>query len=137
MSFDLERFVSAQAPVYQTALSELRAGHKRSHWMWFVFPQIEGLGKSPAAQKYALVSLGEARAYWAHATLGPRLRECTQAVLTHKGLSAHAIFGAPDDMKFHSSMTLFARAAPDAPEFGAALATFFNGEADQKTLERL
>jgi uncharacterized protein (DUF1810 family) len=135
--FDLARFVDAQAPVIDGVLSELRAGAKRSHWMWFVFPQIAGLGFSPMAQRYAIVSLDEARAYLAHPVLGPRLRICTEAVLSVEGRSAHTIFGSPDDLKFHSSMTLFRIAAPDEALFVAALAKYFGGQDDAATLAKV
>ena len=118
---NLERFVEAQAPVYPRALAELTAGRKQSHWMWFVFPQLSGLGRSPMAQHYAIHSLEEARSYLAHPLLGARLKECTSTVLGVIGKSAHEIFDTPDDLKFHSSMTLFAHAAPDEPLFRAAL----------------
>jgi uncharacterized protein (DUF1810 family) len=131
---DLERFVTAQAPVYATALAELRAGRKRTHWMWFVFPQIAGLGRSGTAQFYALASVADARAYASHPILGPRLRECARAVLDVDGLSAHAIFGSPDDLKFHSSMTLFSLAAPDDSLFAACLDKYFGGTRDAATL---
>ena len=135
--FHLERFVEAQAPIYGQALAELRAGDKRSHWMWFVFPQLAGLGLSPTAQRYAIGSLEEARAYLAHPALGPRLRECAAAVNAVEGLSARRIFGSPDDLKFRSSMTLFREAAPDEAAFQAALDRYFAGEADPRTLELL
>ncbi|MCQ0990473.1 DUF1810 domain-containing protein [Jiella marina] len=135
MAFD--HFVAAQAPIYETALGELKAGRKTSHWMWFVFPQIEGLGRSPMAQRYALHSLDEAAGYLAHPVLGERLRECSRAVLAHRDKSAHAIFGLPDDLKFHSSMTLFHRAAPDEEVFQRALEAFFDGEEDSATLARI
>ena len=134
---NLDRFVEAQAPVYDRALVELKAGRKQSHWMWFVFPQIAGLGRSPMAQHYAIQNLAEARAYLAHPLLGARLRECTQAVLDIEGKSAHDIFGSPDDLKFCSSLTLFAQAAPDEKLFRAALDKYFNGEADPLTVEKL
>src|SRR4029077_21032235 len=105
--FDLKRFLDAQAPVIDRVRSELRAGAKRSHWMWFVFPQIAGLGHSAMAQRYAIASLDEAKAYAAHPVLGARLRECTALVLAVEDKSVHAIFGSPDDLKFHSCMTLF------------------------------
>lgn len=133
----LDRFVEAQSPVYQRALAELRAGRKQSHWMWFVFPQIEGLGSSPIAQRYAIVSLDEARHYLAHPLLGPRLRECAEAVLSHPDKSVHAIFGSPDDMKFHSSMTLFHRADPADEAFKRALDVFFDGDEDGATIARI
>ncbi len=138
----LERFVIAQEPVYATALGELRAGRKRTHWMWFIFPQISGLGHSEMAQKFALSSLDEARDYLAHGILGERLRTCTDAVLSHAARShghpsAHDIFGSPDDLKFRSSMTLFHRAAPHEGRFEEALRVFCDGNEDQKTLARL
>jgi len=111
--FDLERFLDAQAPVIGQVQSELRAGTKRTHWMWFVFPQIAGLGHSAMAQRYAIASLDEAKAYAAHPVLGARLRDCTALVLAVEGKTVHQIFGSPDDLKFHSCMTLFARAAPE------------------------
>jgi uncharacterized protein (DUF1810 family) len=132
--FDLQRFVDAQARVFETALAELTAGDKRSHWMWFVFPQVAGLGSSPMAQRYAIGSLDEARAYLAHPLLGARLRECTAAVNAVEGRSAHAIFHSPDDLKFRSSMTLFREAAPEEPRFQTALATYFDGAPDLRTL---
>jgi uncharacterized protein (DUF1810 family) len=135
---DLSHFHTAQAPIYPIALAELRAGDKRSHWMWFIFPQIAGLGRSPMAQRFALQSLGEARAYLADPVLGARYRECVSAVLPHAGeRSVHDIFGSPDDLKFHSSLTLFHRAAPDDPLFKTALETFFDGLEDPGTLDRL
>lgn len=135
--YDLQRFVDAQAAVIDDVLRELRQGRKRSHWMWFVFPQIHGLGSSPTAVRYAITSLAEAKAYLAHPVLGPRLRECTQLVLQVQGRSAREIFGQPDDMKFRSSMTLFARAAPDEPLFSEAIREYFDGRLDAPTLERL
>ena len=134
--FDLERFVTAQAPVMAGVRAELEAGAKRSHWMWFVFPQIAGLGHSAISRRYAIASLDEARAYLAHPVLGPRLVECTRLVLALDGRPAADIFGHPDDLKFRSSMTLFARAS-DAPEFRRALEKYFGGEEDTATLERL
>ncbi|HKX36623.1 MAG TPA: DUF1810 domain-containing protein [Rhizorhapis sp.] len=134
---NLERFVEAQAPVYDRALAELKAGRKQSHWMWFVFPQIAGLGHSPMAQHYAIQNLAEARAYLEHPLLGTRLKECVQAVLDIEGKTAHAIFGPPDDLKFRSSMTLFAHAACDEKLFRAALEKYFDGEEDPLTLEKL
>ena len=135
--FDLNRFVEAQDGIYEQALAELRNGRKRSHWMWFVFPQIAGLGSSAMAQRYAIRSLAEARAYVGHPLLGERLRTCTRAANAWEGRSAHALFGAPDDMKFRSSVTLFAQADPDEPDFARALAAFFDGKADPMTLDRL
>jgi uncharacterized protein (DUF1810 family) len=136
-AYDLDRFVAAQEGVHARALAELQAGAKRSHWMWFIFPQIAGLGSSPMAQRYAIGSLDEARAYGAHPVLGPRLRGCTAAVNAVSGRSARAIFGSPDDVKFRSSMTLFAAAVPDEPLFGQALARYFDGAPDPLTLARL
>lgn len=136
-SYDLGRFVAAQEGVYPRALAELQAGEKRSHWMWFIFPQIAGLGSSPMARHYAIGSLDEARAYLAHPLLGPRLRTCTAAVNAVAGRSAHAIFGAPDDVKFRSSMTLFHVAAANELCFTEALARYFAGSPDPLTVEKL
>jgi uncharacterized protein (DUF1810 family) len=139
LSDTLERFVEAQRPVYAAALAELAAGAKRSHWMWFVFPQIAGLGRSPAARHYAIRDAVEASAYLAHPVLGDRLRECTVAMLGWAGRrSTEAILGPVDAMKFKSSMTLFDAVAdePDNP-FAHALAAFYGGERDPLTLERL
>ncbi len=134
--FDLERFVEAQAPVYADVLRELREGRKRTHWMWFVFPQLSGLGQSPMAQHYGIASLDEARAYLAHPLLGPRLSECVEAVLSHPDRSAAAIFSSPDDVKFRSCLTLFLAAdAADHP-FGEALRHFY-GSPDPRTLSLL
>jgi uncharacterized protein (DUF1810 family) len=135
--FDLQRFVEAQAPVYERVRAELRNGRKQSHWMWFIFPQIAGLGHSPMAQRFAISSLREAQAYLRHAVLGPRLLECTALLLQVEGKSAHAILGSPDDMKFRSCMTLFARAAPEEPAFRAAIDQYFGGAEDQSTVARL
>jgi uncharacterized protein (DUF1810 family) len=135
--FRLQRFADAQAPLYATALAELGRGRKQSHWMWFVFPQIAGLGLSPTAQFYAIGSLDEARAYLAHPVLGPRLREATAVVNALTGRTAHDIFGSPDDLKFRSSMTLFRAAAPEEPIFQAALDRYFAGQPDPRTLELL
>ena len=136
--FDLGRFVSAQDGIYGLALEELRAGAKRSHWMWFVFPQMCGLGYSPTATFYGIASLGEARAYLAHPVLGPRLREATEAVLGVRGRSLNEIFGSPDDMKFRSSMTLFAIAAASRAEpFRRALEQCCGGREDERTLALL
>jgi uncharacterized protein (DUF1810 family) len=135
---NLQRFLQAQEGVYETARAELTAGEKRSHWMWFVFPQIAGLGFSSMAQRYAISGLDEARAYLAHPVLGPRLRECTTLVNAVQGRSLGQIFGSPDDMKFHSSVTLFARAADDPNgDFKAALKKYFNGREDAATISRL
>ena len=135
--YDLERFVQAQEPVYATVLDELRAGRKQSHWMWFIFPQIAGLGRSSMAQRYAIANDDEAADYLAHPVLGPRLRECATIVLSLKGASANEIFGDPDDMKFRSSMTLFADTAPDEAVFQACIDKYFDGEADPETLARV
>lgn len=135
--FDLQRFVEAQKRNYHDALAELRAGRKTSHWMWYVFPQIAGLGSSAMAQTYAIGSLAEAKAYLAHPLLGARLRDCVAAVNAVRGRTAHEIFGSPDDFKFRSSLTLFAAAAPDEPLFRQALAAYFAGEADPRTLAAL
>jgi uncharacterized protein (DUF1810 family) len=135
--FDLQRFVDAQAPVYATALAELRAGAKRSHWMWFVFPQVAGLGFSPMAQRYAIAGLAEARAYLAHPLLGARLRECVQAMLGVDGRSAREVLGSPDDLKFRSCLTLFAQAAREEALFAAGLEKYFGGAPDAATLEKL
>ncbi len=134
--FDLERFVEAQAPVIERVRAELQAGRKESHWIWFVFPQIEGLGFSFMAVKYAIGSREEASAYLAHPVLGPRLRELTGIVNGVQGKSAHQIFGSPDDLKFRSSMTLFDAVAP-REVFAEALARYYDGEPDPATLERL
>jgi len=136
-SFDLQRFVDAQAPVYATVLAELRAGRKRSHWMWFVFPQIAGLGRSATARYYAIASLDEAIAYLAHRLLGTRLRECSALMAAIEGRSADAIFAYPDDLKFHSSMTLFAEASSTDAVFQSCLDKYFGGVPDAATLERL
>jgi uncharacterized protein (DUF1810 family) len=132
---ELDRFVDAQdrAGTYAAALRELRAGRKRSHWMWFVFPQLAGLGRSPMAQVYALSSLDEARAYLAHPVLGARLQECVAALLEHTDSTAEQVLGGIDALKLRSSMTLFARAAPDEPAFTAVLDAFYGGETDPRT----
>ena len=135
--FDLDRFVEAQRRAYAGALAELRQGRKTSHWMWFIFPQIAGLGMSPMARRYAISGLGEARAYLGHPVLGPRLNACTLAVNRVAGRSALEIFGRPDDLKFRSSLTLFAGAAPDNPVFAEALARYFDGQGDPLTLAKL
>ena len=135
--FDLSRFVAAQAPVYAQALAELRRGRKESHWMWFVFPQLRGLGHSPAAQFYAISSVDEARHYVKHALLGPRLAQSVQAVLAWSGKrSAEQILGPVDALKLRSSMTLFDLVEPGAL-FGEALKGFYAGERDQRTLALL
>jgi uncharacterized protein (DUF1810 family) len=134
--FDLQRFVDAQARIYPQVIMELRAGRKRSHWMWFIFPQIAGLGHSAMAQKYAIGSRQEAVAYVAHAVLGPRLRECTDLVLAIEDRSIHDILGSPDDAKFRSSMTLFAEVTDDEL-FRRAVARYFAADFDQATLDIL
>ena len=135
--FDLQRFVEAQDGVYAQVLAELGAGRKTSHWMWFVFPQIAGLGFSAMAQRYAISGREEAEAYAAHLVLGPRLRECTGLVLAVKGRTAHQIFGSPDDVKFRSSMTLFQACASESQIYQDALERYFEGVPDPLTLERL
>jgi uncharacterized protein (DUF1810 family) len=136
-SFDLRRFVDAQDRVYDTVVAELRAGAKRSHWIWFVFPQLRGLGHSATAMRYGISSLDEARAYLAHPVLGPRLRDCAQLVTDIAGTSADDIFGWPDNLKVRSSMTLFARASDENAEFRAVLDKFYDGEDDPATVELL
>jgi len=140
MSHDpsLERFLQAQAPIWPRVLAELAAGRKRTHWMWFVFPQLAGLGHSDMALRYAILSAGEARAYLDHPELGSRLRACCGLLLQHQDLSAHDIFGSPDDIKLRSSMTLFREvAAPGDDAFAAVLNRYFRGQPDPLTLERL
>lgn len=134
---DLQRFVDAQQQVYSQVLAELRAGRKRSHWIWFIFPQIAGLGFSPTSQFYAIHSLAEAQAYLAHPMLGPRLRECTELILNVRDRPIDEILGYPDDLKFRSSMTLFNRAAPEETLFADALRKYFEGHPDPLTLKRL
>jgi uncharacterized protein (DUF1810 family) len=133
----LERFVEAQAGVYARALGELKAGKKQSHWMWFIFPQITGLGHSHMAQMYAIQDLVEAKAYLTHSLLGARLRECCRAVMAVEDKSAHAIFGSPDDLKFCSSLTLFAQAAPEDALFRDLLGKYYGGTEDERTLAQL
>lgn len=136
--YDLERFVAAQGGIFEAALAELDAGRKRSHWMWFVFPQLRGLGRSDMATFYGIGSLDEARAYLAHPVLGPRLEACARAVVDASARSLHEIFGSPDDMKFCSSMTLFAIAADDdGSVYRQALDRFCQGRMDEQTLARL
>jgi uncharacterized protein (DUF1810 family) len=134
---NLRRFVDAQAPVIEQALRELRDGRKGSHWMWFIFPQLRGLGRSPVAVKYAIASREEAEAYLRHEVLGPRLRECTRLVNLVEGRSISDIFGYPDDLKFHSSMTLFASVASDKKVFSDALGKYFAGQLNPLTMEEL
>lgn len=133
-AYNLDRFVSAQAPLYHQALDELSTGCKRTHWMWFIFPQMAGLGRSAMAQQYAIGSLAEAGAYLAHPLLGARLRECCRALLDLEDLSASDIFGSPDDVKLHSSLTLFAAAAPGDALFDQCLERYFGGMPDTATL---
>jgi uncharacterized protein (DUF1810 family) len=137
IDYDLERFVSAQDPVYATVLSELRTGHKHTHWMWFIFPQVAGLGRSAMADRYAIRSGDEAAAYLAHPVLGARLRECARLVEAIEDKLVDEIFAPPDDRKFQSSMTLFADVAPDEALFQANLDKYFDGRADPATLEFL
>jgi len=137
--YNLARFLEAQQGCYPRVLEELTAGLKASHWMWFVFPQLRGLGASTTARRFGLAGPDEARAYLAHPVLGARLRECLQAVLAVEGRSAHQIFGSPDDLKLRSCLTLFAAAAPgaDAGVFRAALARYYGGEPDPLTVQLL
>jgi uncharacterized protein (DUF1810 family) len=135
-SFDLQRFLDAQAPVYPQVLAELRRGQKQSHWMWFIFPQVAGLGHSAMAQRFAIASRDEAVAYLGHGVLGSRLRECTALVNAVEGRTTREILGSPDDLKFHSSMTLFGAVSSD-PEFAEAIAKFYGGKPDQMTLDLL
>jgi uncharacterized protein (DUF1810 family) len=134
---DLQRFVEAQEPVIDEVKGELRSGRKRTHWMWYVFPQMAGLGSSRLSRRYAIASRAEANAYLAHPVLGPRLRECTALVNGVEGRSATEIFGSPDDLKFRSSMTLFDAVADDPTPFETALERYYGGEPDPKTLELL
>ena len=135
--FNLQRFVEAQGSTYERACSELRRGRKTSHWIWFIFPQMRGLGSSAMSEKYAISSLDEAGAYIAHPILGPRLTKITKIVNAIEGRTIEQIFGYPDNLKFHSSMTLFARAASDHPEFQAALDKYFDGAEDRLTIVKL
>jgi uncharacterized protein (DUF1810 family) len=136
-AFDLQRFVDAQAPVYEQVRRELKVGRKQSHWMWFIFPQIAGLGQSPMSVRFAIASLDEAKAYLAHPVLGARIRECTQLSLYVEGKTAREIFGSIDEMKFRSSMTLFARAAPDEEIFQHCIDKYFAGAPDPATSAKL
>jgi uncharacterized protein (DUF1810 family) len=135
--FNLQRFVEAQAPIYDQARRELRGGRKQSHWMWFIFPQIAGLGTSPMAAKYAVSSLEEAKAYLAHPVLSARLEECAELALVVEGRTAREIFGTIDEMKFRSSMTLFAEAAPEGSIFEQCLEKYFKGGPDPATRARI
>ncbi|MDT8389276.1 MAG: DUF1810 domain-containing protein [Lentisphaeria bacterium] len=137
MGNNLERFVEAQDAVYAAVVAELRAGDKRGHWMWFIFPQIAGLGHSPTARYYAIASLDEARAYLDHPVLGPRLLECANILLGADGRSAERIFGFPDVLKLRSSMTLFAHVSPPGSVFSQVLDKFYDGKEDPLTLERI
>ena len=131
---NLDRFLTAQQPVYPEVLDELRAGRKRTHWMWFVFPQLQGLGTSPMAQRYGIASLDEARAYVAHPVLGARLRECCALMLQVPQRSALEILGSPDDLKFRSCVTLFGLAAPQFDLFRRCLDRFYGGQPDPRTV---
>jgi uncharacterized protein (DUF1810 family) len=135
--YSLSRFLEPQSGCYARVLEELDAGAKTSHWMWFIFPQLQGLGTSPTARRYAISDLGEARAYLEHPILGMRLRECTRHLLAVEGRTAHEIFGSPDDLKLRSCLTLFARASPGDRVFGETLARYFGGEPDPLTLRLL
>ena len=135
--YHLDRFVAAQRGIYDVALTEIRSGRKQSHWMWFIFPQIDGLGSSPTARHYAIKSRDEAAAYLRHPLLGARLQECAAAALAISERSARDIFGSPDDLKLRSSATLFAAVAPKESVFERLLQHYFNGERDQRTLDLL
>jgi uncharacterized protein (DUF1810 family) len=135
--YHLQRFVEAQASCFAEVRSELASGKKRTHWMWFIFPQLEGLGSSPMAQRFAISGIEEAKAYLAHPVLGARLRDCASLVNALSGCSVEDIFGYPDDLKFHSSVTLFAQADPENKVFNEALKKYFNGLPDKNTLNRL
>ncbi|EPE94791.1 DUF1810 domain-containing protein [Rhizobium grahamii] len=137
IDYNLDRFVDAQNGVYERALSELRAGRKRSHWMWFIFPQIAGLGTSAMAEKYAIRSAEEAAAYLADPVLGSRLRRCVDAILGIDGLSAREVFGSPDDLKLRSSMTLFAAISDHGSPFHQVIDRFYLGEFDERTIQLL
>ena len=134
--FDLQGFIDAQAPIYARVVAELSRGQKQSHWMWFIFPQLAGLGHSAMAQRFAIASREEAVAYLSHAVLGSRLKECTALVMEVEGHTVREILGSPDDLKFQSSITLFSAVSSD-PEFSAAIAKFYGGKPDQRTLDLL
>jgi len=134
---ELQRFVDAQHPVYARVKEELARGAKASHWMWFVFPQLKGLGRSTMAQHYGIASAQEALAYWGHPVLGPRLKECTELVNAVDGKTALQVFGSPDDLKFCSSMTLFERVVPQEPAFARAIDKYFGGQRDARTIALL
>ena len=135
--YDLQRFILAQDPIYSQVCAELAAGDKTSHWMWFIFPQLKALGRSAIAKHFGISSRAEAKAYWQHPVLGLRLRQCSEFVMAVEGKSALQIFHSPDDLKFCSSMTLFAQIAPQEPVFNRALAKYFGGKGDLKTLDML
>ena len=135
--FDLTRFVSAQKEVFLLALSEVKQGRKRSHWMWFIFPQLRGLGHSPTSQRFGISGIDEARAYLDHELLGPRLRTISEATLAIENRSAREIFGSPDDLKLRSSATLFAQVSESGSVFQQILSKYFDGRADRRTLELL
>ena len=135
--FDLQRFLDAQAPVYERVVRELQNGRKQSHWMWFIFPQVAGLGSSAMAVEYAIGSRAEAEAYWNHPVLGPRLLECVDLINRVEGRTINEILGSPDDFKFRSSLTLFLAIAPDQPILKAALDKYYGGSPDPRTLERV
>jgi uncharacterized protein (DUF1810 family) len=134
---DLQRFLDAQAPVYGQVLQELEEGEKRSHWMWFVFPQLAGLGSSPTSRHYSIENLAHARAFLTHPVLGARLRQCVQLLNGHEGLTAEQIFGFPDYLKLHSCLTLFHVAAPDNPAFSRALEKYYDARGDEATIRLL
>jgi uncharacterized protein (DUF1810 family) len=136
-SCDLSRFVDAQSHVYERALSEIRSGRKRSHWMWYIFPQLQGLGFSSTSRRYAIKSVAESRAYLDHPILGPRLLECAEATMAIEGRSAFDIFGSPDDLKLRSCATLFACVSPPGSVFDRLLEKYFQGRRDGKTLNLL
>lgn len=136
-SHNLQRFVEAQNTIFEQVVSELRAGHKRGHWMWFIFPQLKGLGRSPTAMEFGIASREEAEEFLKHSVLGPRLVECTELVNAVNDRSIDAILGYPDDLKFRSSMTLFTAIAPEEPNFRTALEKYFDGQRDELTIELL
>ncbi|MCC8928620.1 DUF1810 domain-containing protein [Rhodococcus sp. I2R] len=135
--YDLQRFIDAQDPVWSSVRGELKAGRKQTHWMWFVFPQLAGLGLSPTAQHFAITDLGEAKLYLSHEVLGPRLLQASSLVAKIEGRKVGEIFGYPDDLKLHSSMTLFAEADPQSAVFGSVLKKYFGGRPDERTLDLL
>lgn len=137
LSNDLEHFVAAQDPVFDRVRAEVRRRSKATHWMWFVFPQLRGLGRSATADRFGLASVAEARSFWAHPVLGPRLKECVELILTLEDRSAAQMFGSPDNLKLRSSLTLFERAVPDVDLFARALEKYFDGERDPITLAAL